>query len=63
MCRQVNLLQESVQQRQISTRPLVVEFWFLEGFTEFNFVSIDPALPIGGDASRSDVVREILVGN
>ena len=37
----------------LSTRPIVVEFWFLEGFTEIDFVSSDPNLVFGGDASRT----------
>jgi hypothetical protein len=36
----------------LSTVPLVVEFFFKEGNSEIDFVSINPALPIGGEASR-----------
>jgi hypothetical protein len=36
----------------LSTTPVVYEFFFKEGNTEIELVSINPALPIGGEASR-----------
>ena len=40
----------------LSTRPVVYEFYFKEGFTEFDMVSIDPSLPLTGEGTRSALV-------
>jgi hypothetical protein len=47
----------------LSTRPIVVECWFLEGFTELNCVSIDPNVPFVMDASRIGDGTRIIEGN
>jgi hypothetical protein len=37
----------------LSTRPVVYEFFFQEDGSEIELVSIDPALPLGGEAAKT----------